>query len=232
MKTLIVVPTYNESENIPNLIPEILKYNPEVDVLVADDNSPDGTGDIVKALHKENPKIHLLHREKKQGLGKAYLAAFEWGLNNGYEVIVEMDADFSHNRQDLVNILKAVKDKDFVIGSRYIPGGGVVNWGFLRLLISRGGGVYSRMILNYPISDWTGGFNAWKRETLLGMDLNSVTSDGYCFQIELKYRASKKGFTGAEVPITFEDRKVGQSKMSLAIVLEAFYKVWLLRFRV
>ena len=232
MKTLVIIPTYNEADNITHLIPEILKHNPEVDILVVDDNSPDGTGSLVKKINAENKKVNLLHRKKKQGLGKAYLAGFSWGLDRGYELLVEMDADFSHRPKDLVELLKAAKKSDFAVGSRYIPGGAVVNWGWIRLFISRGGGFYARTILGFPLSDWTGGFNAWRRETLQGMDLGLVSSDGYCFQIELKYRASKKGFTGSEVPITFEDRKVGQSKMSMAIVLEAFYKVWLLRFQI
>lgn len=230
MKTLIVIPTYNEKENIEQIIAQVLQLNPGVEILVVDDNSPDGTQDIVKKLIQQNQKIHLLARPGKQGLGKAYLAGFSWGIEKHFEVIVEMDADFSHRPNDLVRILKVMPENDFAVGSRYIDGGETVNWGIFRKLISRGGGIYSRLILGFPLRDWTGGFNAWKKETLIGIGLDQVKSEGYSFQIELKYRAMKAGFQGVEVPIVFEDRRVGQSKMSLKIVLEAFYRVWLLRF--
>lgn len=229
LKTLILIPTYNEKENVENITREVLKANPQVEILVIDDNSPDLTWQIVENLHQSNPRIHLLKREKKEGLGRAYLAGFDWGLKNGFECLVEMDADFSHRPVDLTAILKSMNDVDFAIGSRWVAGGQTVNWGFLRKLISRGGSFYSRMILGYPVRDWTGGFNAWKAETLRKIGLNKVTSNGYSFQIELKYRAQRAGCKGIEVPIVFEDRRVGKSKMSMKIVLEAFYRVWQIR---
>ena len=230
MKTLVVIPTYNEKDNIAVLIPLVLQQREDIDILVVDDNSPDGTFKVVEELKKSEPRLHLLLREKKNGLGRAYLAGFQWALQNGYEVIVEMDADFSHRPVDLVPLIKGAEANDFAVGSRYVPDGKVVNWGLSRRLISRGGSMYSRTILGYPINDWTGGFNAWRRKTLEGISLSSVESNGYSFQIELKYRASKKGFKGVEVPITFEERREGQSKMSSKIVWEALFRVWKMRF--
>lgn len=230
MKTLVIIPTYNEKDNIQQMIPAIFKELPEVEILVVDDNSPDRTDEEVKKLQmRHQGQVHLLSREGKQGLGKAYLAGFRWGLERNYEVLVEMDADFSHRPVDLRLVLQTLEGCDFVVGSRYVPGGKTLHWGLLRKLISRGGGVYSRMILGYPLKDWTGGFNAWKKQVLEKIGLDSVTSNGYSFQIELKYKALKNGFHGIEAPITFEDRRVGQSKMSFKIVLEAFYKVWQIR---
>jgi dolichol-phosphate mannosyltransferase len=230
MRTLITIPTYNERENVASIIDAVLRANPQVDILIADDNSPDGTGTIVRELMSKEPRLKLLSRPGKQGLGRAYLAAFQWGFENGYEAVVEMDADFSHRPEDLKKILSELPNYDFIVGSRYASGGGTRNWSLLRKLISRGGSLYSRLILGYPIFDWTGGFNAWKRKTLDGIDYKTVKSEGYSFQIELKYRAFKAGFKGLEVPILFEDRKAGTSKMSLKIVIEAFYRVWVMRF--
>lgn len=230
MKSLILVPTYNERENIQPLMQAVLDVNPDVNILVIDDSSPDGTGELVQAAAARDPRIHLLTRAQKQGLGRAYIAGFQWGLEKGYDVLVEMDADFSHRPADLKEILaKFAPGVDFVIGSRYVPGGRTVNWGLLRKFISRGGSLYSRIILGYPVNDWTGGFNAWTRRALEVIRLDRVTSNGYSFQIELKYRALRGGCRGVESPIVFEDRRVGQSKMSLGIVLEAFYKVWQIR---
>lgn len=231
MKTLVIIPTYNEKENIQPIISAVLEHNPQVHILVVDDNSPDGTASIVKELQKKSNQLHLLSRPGKQGLGKAYIAGFKWGLENSYDAMVEMDADFSHRPQDLTLIIEKLSQHDFVIGSRYVPGGRTVNWGLLRKIISRGGGIYSRLILGFPIQDWTGGFNGWKKQVLEKINLDSITANGYSFQIELKYKALKNGFHGIESPIVFEDRRVGQSKMSLPIVLEAFYKVWQIRFR-
>lgn len=231
MKALIIIPTYNEKENIQNIINAVFAQNLGVDILVVDDSSPDGTGAIVQEMQKSNPKLHLLTRPGKQGLGRAYIAGFNWGMDNGFDVLTEMDADFSHRPEDLGPLLAKLKDNDFAVGSRYVEGGRTVNWGILRKIISRGGGIYSRIILGFPLNDWTGGFNAWKKEVLKGIDLSTVTSNGYSFQIELKYKAMKKGFKGAESPIVFEDRRVGHSKMSLKIVVEAFYRVWLMRFK-
>ncbi len=231
MKTLVIIPTYNEKENIRNIVQAVFAQNLQVDILVVDDNSPDGTATIVQEMQKDNSQLHLLSRPGKQGLGRAYIAGFHWGMDHGFEVLTEMDADFSHRPEDLVTLLKNLKGYDFAVGSRYVAGGRTVNWGVMRKIISRGGGIYSRLILGFPLNDWTGGFNAWKREVLQGIDLSTVTSNGYSFQIELKYKALKKGFRGVESPIVFEDRRVGHSKMSLKIVVEAFYRVWLMRFK-
>lgn len=231
MKPLVIIPTYNERENIGNILPEVLAQGRGLEILVVDDNSPDGTAAVVKEFQAKNPRVHLLSRAGKQGLGKAYLAGFQWGLDQGYDALIEMDADFSHRPVDLGPLIDSLNTHDFAVGSRYVQGGGTVNWGLMRKIISRGGGIYSRLILGYPLNDWTGGFNGWRKKTLEGIGLNTVTSNGYSFQIELKYKALKKNFKGIEVPILFEDRRVGQSKMSLKIVIEAFYRVWLLRVR-
>jgi dolichol-phosphate mannosyltransferase len=229
MKTLVVIPTYNERENIGLLVPEVFKTTPDVEILVVDDNSPDGTASLVQEMQNRYSALHLLSRAGKEGLGKAYLAGFKWALSRGYEAIVEMDADFSHRPVDLAKMLEALPRVDFVMGSRWVPGGQTVNWGLGRKIISRGGSFYARQILRYPVRDWTGGFNAWKAATLSKIGLDSVASEGYSFQIELKYRALKFGFRGEEVPIVFEDRRVGQSKMSTRIVVEALYRVWGIR---
>lgn len=229
MKVLIIVPTYKERENIGALVPAIRQATPNVEILVVDDNSPDGTQDVVREMQASDPKLHLLGRAGKEGLGKAYLAGFRWALEKGYEYIVQMDADFSHRPIDLKKIIETLPQADFVMGSRWVPGGKTVNWGIGRKIISRGGSFYTRQILRYPLRDWTGGFNGWKAETLRKIGLDSVRSEGYSFQIELKYRASRLGMHGIEVPITFEDRRVGQSKMSSKIVFEALYRVWNLR---
>jgi dolichol-phosphate mannosyltransferase len=231
MKTLIVIPTYNERENIAKIVPEVFAQNLGVEILVVDDSSPDGTGDVVKAMQKNFKELHLLSRKEKNGLGRAYIAGFKWALENGFEAVTEMDADFSHRPQDLKPLLNCLNSADFAVGSRYVPGGATVNWGFMRKLISRGGGIYSRLILGFPLQDWTGGFNAWKAETLQKIGIDGVLSNGYSFQIELKYKALKAGCKGVESPIVFEDRRVGQSKMSSRIVFEALYRVWLLKFQ-
>lgn len=230
MKSLVIIPTYNEKENIQNIIEAIFAQNLGVDILVVDDNSPDGTGAIVQQMQTSRPNLHLLSRPGKQGLGRAYIAGFRWGMEQGFDVLVEMDADFSHRPEDLGPLLNTLAANDFAVGSRYVAGGRTVNWGLLRKIISRGGGIYSRLILGYPLNDWTGGFNAWKKPVLEGINLNTVVSNGYSFQIELKFKALRRGFRGAESPIVFEDRRVGHSKMSMKIVLEAFYRVWLMRF--
>lgn len=229
MKTLVIIPTYNEKENIEPITKAVFEHNPTVHILVVDDSSPDGTGEIVQRLQKTQEKLHLLSRKGKEGLGKAYLAGFKWGLDQGYEQLVEMDADFSHRPQDLPRLIAALENNDFAIGSRYCEGGGTKNWGIGRKIISRGGSLYSRLVLGYPVNDWTGGFNAWSKKSLGVIGLEKVMSNGYSFQIELKYRALRGGCQGLEVPILFEDRRVGHSKMSSKIVYEALYKVLLLR---
>jgi dolichol-phosphate mannosyltransferase len=229
MKNLVVIPTYNERENIAQLIPAIFQATPNVEILVVDDGSPDGTQDEVNRLKNAHSNVHLLARRGKEGLGKAYLAGFAWALERGYDGVVQMDADFSHRPQDLAQLLKTLPDYDFVLGSRWVAGGQTVNWSLARKFISRGGSFYARQILRFPIRDWTGGFNAWKSDTLRKIGLDSVRSEGYSFQIELKFRALRFGLRGTEIPIVFEDRRVGQSKMSSRIVFEALYRVWGLR---
>ncbi len=229
MKSIVIVPTYNEKENIAEIVPAIFKQEKDVSILVVDDNSPDGTAQVVRDMQKIYPHLHLLSRAGKEGLGRAYIAGFQWALENNFEFIVEMDADFSHRPQDLSKLLVAGIENDFVIGSRYVGGGSTVNWTLLRKMVSRGGSLYSRMILGHPIRDWTGGFNGWKAKVLKGIDLPTVRSNGYSFQIELKYKACQKGFKYKEVPIVFADRLVGLSKMNSKIVLEAFYRVWQIR---
>lgn len=232
MKSLVIFPTYNEKDNIPEIVKAVFEQVPQgVDILVVDDNSPDGTAQVVKKMAENDPRVNLLLREKKQGLGRAYIAGFEWGMNRKYDILIEMDADFSHRPIDLVKILQTMQGHDFAVGSRYVAGGGTRNWGLIRKIISRGGSLYARFILGFPMNDWTGGFNAWKRSVLEAIGLQQIQSNGYSFQIELKYKAQKLGFKGIEVPIQFEERRVGQSKMSLQIVLEAFYKVWMIRFK-
>ncbi len=229
MGTLVVIPTYNEVENIGGITDEILSLYKDIEILVVDDSSPDGTGQLVSEKMNSEDRLHLLSRKEKEGLGKAYLAGFKWGIENGFDSFVEMDADFSHRPVDLEKILEAGRNNDFVIGSRYVEGGGVRNWGWIRQFISRGGSFYTRCILGYPLRDWTGGFNLWSKAVLEDMGLENIKSEGYSFQIELKYRAMKLGHTGIEVPIVFEDRRVGQSKMSSRIFLEALYRVWQIR---
>jgi len=232
MHALIVIPTYNEIENIQLLIEAVLAATPSTaEILVVDDGSPDGTGRMVDTLAKRNSRLHVLHREKKMGLGTAYLNGFTWGLQRDFDAFIEMDADFSHHPKYLPRMLELLEQNPVVIGSRYVPGGGTVNWGLGRKLISRGGSIYSRLILGASIRDFTGGFNGWKRDVLGKVDLPTLRSDGYSFQIELKYRAYLRGFKIVEFPIIFEDRKVGKSKMNRRIVFEALARVWGFRFR-
>jgi dolichol-phosphate mannosyltransferase len=237
MRALIVIPTYNEIDNIEPLIQAIMGATPDsVDVLVVDDGSPDGTGQLVDAIAAQNKRVHVLHRAKKMGLGTAYVNGFKWGLERGagsavYDVFIEMDADFSHDPKYLSRMLELLSANDVVIGSRYVSGGGTVNWGVGRKVISRGGSLYSRLILGAGIRDFTGGFNGWRRKVLESVDLDTLRSDGYSFQIELKFRACIRGFKIVEFPIIFADRKVGKSKMSKKIVFEALGRVWGFRWR-
>ena len=227
---LVCIPTSNKRENVDAIVRAVLGSDPRVDVLVVDDASPDGTGALADALAKESPRVQVLHRAGKAGLGKAYLAAFDWALQRNYSFVLEMDADFSHDPAYLPTLLdRASSDADLVLGSRWVKGGGTRNWGIGRQLISRGGSFYARTILGLDIRDLTGGYKCFRAEVLRAIDLPSVGSSGYGFQIELTYRAIKKGFRVVEVPIVFEDRRVGQSKMSRAIVLEALAMVWKIR---
>ncbi len=226
----VVVPTYNERENIDTLISQILMY-PRFRVLVVDDNSPDGTGELVATLSRHEPRLGLLSRPGKLGLGTAYLQGFRRALAEEAQFIFEMDADFSHNPNYLPLLLDAAETSyDLVLGSRYIPGGGTSDWGMMRRFISRGGNIYASIILGLPIADSTGGFRCYRREVLETVDLNAVRSNGYSFQIEMAYRTRQAGFRIGEVPIIFPDRRVGQSKMCRKIVFEALLNVWRLRF--
>ncbi|MCI1748552.1 MAG: polyprenol monophosphomannose synthase [Acidipropionibacterium sp.] len=226
-RVLVIVPTYNEAENIEAIAGRLRGANPEVDLLVADDNSPDGTGDIADRLAAADEHVHVMHRRGKEGLGAAYLAGFHWGLDAGYDVLVEMDADGSHQPEQLPALLEALQHADMVKGSRYVPGGRVVNWPKYRELISRGGGVWTRLMLGINVKDPTGGFNAFRAHTLRTIGLDDVASAGYCFQLDLTWRVLKCGMTVAEVPIEFVEREYGNSKMSRAIVVEALIRTTL-----
>jgi dolichol-phosphate mannosyltransferase len=228
-RALVCLPTYEERENVEPITRAILDAAPEVDVLVIDDNSPDGTGAIADAIAAREPRVHVLHRAGKEGLGKAYLAGFAWGLERGYPLLLEMDADFSHNPRYLPAMLARARDADLVLGSRNVKGGGTLHWGLGRKLLSRGGSLYARTILGVPVRDLTGGFKCFRREVLEAIDLATVQCSGYAFQIELTFRAWRRGFRVVEMPIVFEDRRVGASKMSRRIVLEAVRKVWTIR---
>jgi dolichol-phosphate mannosyltransferase len=222
---LVIIPTYDEAENIDAIVGRVRLAAPGADVLVIDDNSPDGTGKLADAIAAADDQVQVLHRHGKEGLGAAYLAGFRWALDRDYGVMVEMDADGSHQPEDLPRILTALADADLVLGSRWVPGGAVVNWPKQRLLLSRGGNTYARMVLGVPIRDITGGYRAFRRGTLLGLDLGDVASQGYCFQVDLAWQAVRHGFRVVEVPITFVERVHGSSKMSGGIVREALWRV-------
>ncbi|MEU3507109.1 polyprenol monophosphomannose synthase [Streptomyces longwoodensis] len=223
--TLVIIPTYNEAENVKGIVGRVREAVPEAHVLVADDNSPDGTGKLADELAAHDDRVHVLHRKGKEGLGAAYLAGFRWGLDHGYGVLVEMDADGSHQPEELPRLLTALKGADLVLGSRWVPGGRVVNWPKSREFLSRGGSTYSRLMLDVPLRDVTGGYRAFRRETLEGLGLDDVASQGYCFQVDLARRAVKAGYHVVEVPITFVERALGDSKMSRDIVVEALWRV-------
>ncbi len=232
-RVLVIVPTYNERENLPLILDRIRAAVPEAAVLVVDDGSPDGTGTIADERAAADETINVLHRKVKDGLGAAYIAGFRWGLDAGYDVLVEMDADGSHAPEQLPRLLGALSHADVVLGARYVPGGAVVNWPKSREFISRGGNLYSRLALGVPLHDITGGYRAYKAEVLRALKLDEIASHGYCFQIDVAWRAIRAGFTVAEVPITFTERTLGESKMTGSIVREAFLKVgvWGLRHR-
>ena len=225
MRALVVVPTYNEAENLERIVQRVRAAVPAADVLVVDDGSPDGTGDIADRLAAADPSVFVLHRTAKAGLGAAYLAGFDWGLQGGYDVLVEMDADGSHLPEQLPRLLEALPDADLVLGSRWVPGGSVENWPQRRKWLSRGGNTYARLALGLPLHDATGGFRVFRRTTLEAIDLPTVTSQGYCFQVDLARRTVEAGLRVVEVPITFVERVHGQSKMTGAIVREALVKV-------
>jgi dolichol-phosphate mannosyltransferase len=231
MRATVCLPTYNERENLPRMIEALRPVLRDDDrVLVIDDNSPDGTGEVADALAAAHPFVAVLHRPHKEGLGRAYIAGFERALAQGAELVLEMDCDFSHAPADVPRLIEAAENgADLVLGSRYVPGGGTRNWGLARRLISRGGSVYTGLFLHMGVKDPTGGFKCFRRQVLEQLDLDSVTPRGYAFQIEMTYRAKRAGFKVVEIPITFVDRVVGQSKMSRSVVLEAIWRVPLLR---
>ena len=229
-RALVIVPTYNEKFNIARLIPSILAQDASLEVLVVDDGSPAGTGSIVDAIAANNPRVHIIHRASKLGLGTAYLAGFRWALERKYDLVFEMDADFSHNPERLPEFLQTIKQADLVLGSRYQNGHvNVVNWPMSRLFLSYAANIYARGITGLPIFDATGGFKCFRRNVLESIDLSSVKSNGYAFQIEMSYRAWKRGFRLVEIPIIFVDRTEGVSKMSKRILREAIWMVWRLR---
>lgn len=228
-QSLVVLPTYNEKDNIKSFILELLSTNPDINILVVDDSSPDGTADIVKALESD-PRVNLLLREKKEGLGRAYVAGMKWALDNNFDYIIQMDADYSHRFLDLIRMRESVGHCDFVVGARWIPGGGIENWSWHRRLLSIMANIYVQVLLGHRLHDWTGGFNIWRRNVLEAIQLESLEAHGYCFQVELKYQALQLKFRPLEVPIVFEERRFGVSKMSFPIIIEALFKVWFMRF--
>lgn len=230
-RALVIIPTYNEADNIYQLITTVLSVNDTVEVLVVDDNSPDRTGELVEQMKTDNPKIHLIKRNGKLGLGTAYVAGFKYALEHGFHYIFQMDADFSHNPIKIPEFLEAIKEYDLVIGSRYKDGVRVLNWPIKRVLLSFGANAYTRIITGMPVYDATGGYKCFRREVLAALDLSKIKSNGYAFQIEVNFKTYKKGFRMTEIPIIFEDRRVGISKMSKRIVIEAIFRVWGLRIR-
>jgi dolichol-phosphate mannosyltransferase len=229
-QALVIIPTYNERENLPRLVPLILAQDPNLEILVVDDASPDGTGQVADELALLQPRLHVIHREGKLGLGTAYIAGFKWGLAHGADYLFEMDADFSHDPEHLPTFLKAIEEYDVVLGSRYLHGRvTVVNWPIGRLLLSYFANVYARWVTGVPIADLTGGFKCFRRHVLEAIPLDAVESNGYAFQIEMTFRAWRRRFRLGEIPIMFVDRDVGESKMSRRIVREAVWRVWRLR---
>jgi len=230
-RSLIIIPTYNELDNVQKLIPDVLSRYKNVDVLVVDDNSPDGTGDYVEKLGHSMEGVKLLRRPEKMGLGTAYIDGFKYALKENYSYVFEMDADFSHDPKEIKNFLKAIREKDLILGSRYISGVNVVNWPMSRLLLSYFANIYTRIITGLPVRDATGGYKCFRKEVLAAINFNNIKSNGYAFQIEMTFKAWKKGFRIGEIPITFVDRVKGKSKMSKKIVREAISMVWKLRLK-
>ncbi|TFH14147.1 MAG: polyprenol monophosphomannose synthase [Lentisphaerales bacterium] len=230
-RALVVIPTFNEADNIPRLIPEILRQDPCLDVLVVDDGSPDGTADLVRKIQESSGRVHLIVRSGKMGLGTAYVEGFRYALRSDYRLVFEMDADFSHDPAEIPNFLKAAENADLILGSRYIGGIRIVNWPLSRLMLSKGAATYVRVVTGLPVTDPTGGFKCFRREVLEAVNLDSVMSNGYAFQIEMTHKVWRKGFRVLEIPITFEDRRSGYSKMASSICSEAFWLVWKLAFQ-
>jgi dolichol-phosphate mannosyltransferase len=231
VKGLVIIPTYNEVDNIPEIVPRVLEQDPGLEVLVVDDNSTDGTGEAVEEMRKTEPRLHCLHRPGKMGLGTAYVDGFRYALERDYDLVFEMDADFSHDPDSLPAFLEAIREADLVVGSRYLHGVTVVNWPLSRLILSYGANLYTRIVTWMPLKDATGGFKCFRRETLQAVDLDTVHSDGYGFQIEMNYKVWRQGLRVREIPILFVDRRVGVSKMNKKIVWEAMWLVWRLRFQ-
>jgi len=229
VKSLVIIPTFNEAENIRELVPRVLEQDPGIEILVVDDNSTDGTGGLVEEMRKTESRLHILHRPRKMGLGTAYVAGFRHALEHDYDFVFEMDADFSHDPDSIPAFLEAIQDADLVVGSRYLNGVTVVNWPLTRLILSYGANVYTRIITWMPIKDATGGFKCFRRSTLERLDLSRVNTDGYGFQIEMNFKVWRKGLRVKEIPILFVDRRVGISKMNKRIVWEAMWLVWKLK---
>ncbi len=226
MRALVILPTYNEIENLPRIVPQILEVDPDLEVLVVDDDSPDGTGKEADRMAEVNPRLSVIHRASKMGLGSAYITGFKYGIEKGFDYLFEMDADFSHDAKYLKDFLREIKEADLVVGSRYLQGVNVINWPMSRLLLSYFANVYTRIITGLPLRDATGGFKCYRREALEAIELDSVRSDGYSFQIEMSFKLWRKGFRLKEIPIIFYDRQRGESKMSKKIVREAVWMVW------
>jgi dolichol-phosphate mannosyltransferase len=230
-RCLVIIPTYNEADNLPQLLPTVLKLGDHFNILIVDDGSPDGTGNLVKQLQKSEPRIHLIERPGKMGLGTAYVAGFRYAIANGFDYVFEMDADFSHDPNELPHLLAKAEEFDLVIGSRYIQGVNVVNWPMRRLLLSYFANIYTRVITGMPVRDATGGFKCFKRQVLESIDLDAIHSNGYAFQIEMNFKTWRKGYKIHEIPIIFVDRRIGVSKMSKSIVYEAVWMVWRLKIK-
>lgn len=230
-RTLIVTPTYDEADNIERFINEVLSKGPDIESLIVDDNSPDGTGDIVARIQANNPRVHLIRRPSKMGLGTAYVEGFRYAISKKFDYVFEMDADFSHNPDEIPNFLTKIADCDLVIGSRYTNGVRIINWPIRRLLLSYSANVYTRVVTGMPVKDATGGFKCFRRSVLEAIDLDKIHSNGYAFQIEMNFKAWSKGFSVCEHPIIFFDRASGVSKMSKKIVYEAVFMVWKLKFK-
>ena len=229
--TLIIIPTYDEKENVGPISLAVLSVCPNVNILFIDDNSPDGTGDIIDRMAADDDRIRVIHKESKQGLGRAYITGFKWALEQGYQLVFEMDADFSHDPHEIPNFRKAAENADLVLGSRYVDGIRITNWPLRRLLLSKTASSYVRIVTGLPATDPTGGFKCYRREVLAAIDLDSIISNGYSFQVEMTHTAWMKGFRIAEIPITFEDRHSGYSKMNTGIFNEALWLVWKLALR-
>lgn len=229
-EAVVIIPTYNEVDNVRDLVEHIYQHQPEIHILFIDDSSPDGTAEVIKTMQEKYACVHLIQREGKQGLGTAYLTGFKWALKEGYKYVFEMDADFSHDPKEIPHFLKAIAENDLVIGSRYIKGVNVINWPLKRLLLSYFANVYTQIVTGLPVKDSTGGYKCFRREVLETIDLDGIRTNGYGFQIEMNFRAWRKGFRIQEIPIIFVDRVHGESKLSTRIMWEAIFLVWKLRF--